>query len=62
MSNQVYPAGSIHRQHDLYQEVPREDMGIEEQEGNLWIGLMWAIAIQVAGGAVGVLLWRWICR
>ena len=61
MSNNIYPIGSIHRQHDLYQSLPREDMGVAEWR-RPWIGLMWAVAIQVAGGAVGVLLWRWICR
>jgi hypothetical protein len=63
--NNVYPIGSVNRKHDVWQSLPRVDMGIVERDwrdtANFFTGCFWAVVIEGSMGLVILGMW-WLSR
>jgi hypothetical protein len=66
MSNTAYPIASVHHGHqsrDFWESLPRKDKGVAEtMPSRFFIGVFWALVIEVGAGVIGWLLWelfRW---
>jgi hypothetical protein len=58
MSNNAYPVGSIYRSRDIWESLPRQDVGTARiGPPRLFIGCFWALAIEVGVALIGWLLW-----
>jgi hypothetical protein len=61
MSTNVYPAGSQHQNKDVWQSLPRVDMGIAERDwrdtARFFTGCFWAFILSVfIDGAMGLVI------
>lgn len=64
--NSAYPVGSVHRKHDLYKSLPREDMGFIERDWretrNFCVGFCWAVVISGIFYTSCYMLWRVLAK
>jgi hypothetical protein len=62
MSNTAYPIASVHQSRDFWESLPRIDKGVAEtMPSRFFIGVFWALVIEVGAGVTGWLLWE-LCR
>jgi hypothetical protein len=59
MSNAAYPVGSIYRNRDLWESLPRESNDrLALLQPRLFTGLFWALVVEASMGMIGWLFWE----
>ena len=59
MRNNAYPIGSVYRNRDLWESLPRERSDrLALLQPRLFTGLFWALVVEAGMGVVGWLLWE----
>jgi hypothetical protein len=59
MSNNAYPIGSVYRNRDLWESLPRESSdSLALVPPRLFTGLFWELVVEVSMGIIGWLLWE----